>query len=86
MSMNATGAAFDESPTVADRVAAYGEWQSRAGEGLRGPGLPEVDMSVQPITLEVLRVGSDGKEQVVDVDRAANVRPPAGSRCLLVPE
>ena len=27
MSMNATAAASDESPTVADRVAAYGEWR-----------------------------------------------------------
>jgi hypothetical protein len=27
MNMNATAAAFDESPTVADRVAAYGEWR-----------------------------------------------------------
>jgi hypothetical protein len=27
MSMNATAADFDESPTVADRVAAYGEWR-----------------------------------------------------------
>ena len=27
MSVNATAAAFDESPTVADRVAAYGEWR-----------------------------------------------------------
>lgn len=27
MSMNATAAAFDEAPTVADRVVAYGEWR-----------------------------------------------------------
>jgi hypothetical protein len=43
-------------------------------------------VSVQPITLEVLRVGSDDNEQVVDIGRMANVGPPAGSRFLLVPE